>query len=161
MNRPLIETMQIVNLLPPKDINSAAFAAAYIDMKYFSNLTIVLPGGSNANSSASIDVTVTQATDTSGTSAAALAIQKYYKTNGTTDAKTATSVSSSGNTFSLVASTNNILYQIDFRAGQLTDGKTCVGVAVAATAAATLLGGIAILSGTRYPAQVGNMQSAN
>lgn len=151
------ETMKVVNLLPPKDISGAAFSAAYVNMANYGHLDIILHLGATGAIGSSIAVTMKQAINTSGSSSAALPIGHYYKNQAAlgsssiaNDTYTKTSVASSGATFNLVPSTNNIAYIIPVDAQDLSDPKNCVGVSVGSAAAATLVGAVAVLSNSRY-----------
>ena len=168
MNFNLIEDAKVVNLQPPKDISSSAFAAAYVKLDHYGRVDFIINTGVNGVSSASVAVTFTQATNTSGSSSAAIPVVFYHK-NSTAlgsasvanDTFAKTSVASSAATFNLHASaTANVQYVVGFDAEELTDGKNSIGIAIAKTAAATLMNVTAILTNPRYRSAAATTKTA-
>ena len=155
----LTENCQIVNLLPPKDISAGAHSVAYISLKNYDAVEFIITMGATGGIGSSVAVTLREAKDTSGTSAANLPIGHYYtnaaavaSASTANDTWVRTTVASSGATFKLTPSTNNITYTIPVKAEQLSvdSSMDCVGVGVGTTGAATLCGCVAILKGSRY-----------
>ena len=71
------EEGKYVNLLPPKDINSAAHSAAYFSMALYHSADVYVTFGANGAVGSSKNITFTQAINTSGSSSAALPIGTY------------------------------------------------------------------------------------
>ena len=153
----IAETTKVVNLLPPKDISAAAHSVAYVSLKNYDHVDFIVTMGATGAIGSSKAVTLKQAKDTSGTSAANLPIGHYYKNQAAlgsssvaNDTYTKTSVVSSGATFNMIASTNNITYIIPVDSQKLTQSFDCVGIGIATTSAAALCGAVAVLSRGRY-----------
>ena len=153
----IAETSKVVNLLPPKDISAAAHSVTYVNMKNYDHVEFIVTMGATGAIGASKNVTLKEAKDTSGTSATNLPINAYYKNEAAlgsssiaNDTYTRTTVASSGATFALTASTNNIVYTIPVDGQQLSESFDCVGVGVDTTSAAAICGVTAILSRGRY-----------
>ena len=89
-------------------------------------------------------VTFKQAVNVSGSSSAALTFTTYY----VVASDTATKTTATSSTFNLA--TANRIYMVEFRASDLTPGKDCVNMAIAAAGGADYYGVIAELYGGRY-----------
>jgi len=148
---------KVINILPPKDINASAHSIAYVDLQDYQHATFIVTCGAVGAVGSSKNISFKQAASTSGSSSANLAIGKYWdnltalgSASIANDTYAASTVASSGATLALTASTNNQTYIFEFDSSQLTDGLTAIGIAVAAGAAATLVGAQAILTKARY-----------
>lgn len=150
---------QVVNLLPPKDISAAAFSTAYVNMKHYADVEFIITVG--ANGAGTKAVTLKEAKDKSGTSAATLvptAPMNHYYTNAaaaasaSVDNDTFVKTSLSSGTFNIIASTDNLCYRIPVKADQLNNSSsmTHVGIGIATTSAACLVGAVAVLKNPRY-----------
>lgn len=152
----MVYDKKIVNLLPHKDISAAAFSTAYVNMENWRHAEIIITTG--ANGAGTKAVTVKEAKDTSGTSAATLTALTHYYSNITALGSasiandTMAKVSMSSGTFNIAASTNNQVYSIPIDADELngTSAMTHLGVGIATTSAACIAGAIVVLSEPRY-----------
>ena len=151
--------IQVVNLLPPKDISAAAFSTAYVNMKNFRSVEFIISVG--ANGAGTKAVLLKEAQDISGTSAATLvpvAPMNHYYTNAAAaasasiDNDTYVKTTLTSGTFNIIASTNNLSYRLTVNADQLSNSSsmTHVGIGIATTSAASLVGAVAILRDPRY-----------
>jgi len=148
---------KVINLLPAKDISSSAHAATYVAMNKFGHATFIVQMGATGAIGSSKNISFTEAVNTSGSSSAALPVNSYWTNSAAlasasiaNDTYVKTAVGSSAATVALTASTNNVTYVFEIEASELSSGKDCVGVAVAATSAAAICGVAAILTGARY-----------
>lgn len=147
---------QIVNLLPHKDISAAAFSTAYVNMANYRHVDFIVTVG--ANGAGTKAVTLKQAKDKSGTSAATFTAPDHYYSNATAaasasiDNDTYAKTSLSSGTFNIPASTDNLVFVIPVDADQLSGNSSMdhVGLGIATTSAACIAGCIAVLSGPRY-----------
>lgn len=150
-------THKVVNLLPHKDINSSAHSTAYVNLENYRHVELVINVG--ANGAGTKAVTLKEATNTSGSSAATITTVDHYYTNAAALASSSTAndthvkTSLSSGTFNIAASTDNLVYIIPVDAEKLSDGFTHLGVGVAATSAACIAGCIAICKEPRYAAK--------
>jgi hypothetical protein len=150
------EQIQHVNLLPAKSISSSAHAVTYVCLRNYPKGEFIVNMGATGAIGSSVAVSLKQSKSISGSSSAALAIGHYY-TNAAAVASASidndtwvkTSVGSSGSSFKLTPSTNNITYRIPFDAMKLSASYDCVGIGVAKTAAATICGVTVNLYGPR------------
>jgi len=156
----LVEEAKVVNLLAPKDISAGAHSTAYVNMKNYDHVDLLVTMGATGAIGSSVAVTVKQAVNTSGSSSAALNFSHYYQnvaalgsSSTANDTYVKQSIaSSSTNEFNLTPSTNNVQYIIPIDASLLSADSSmdCVGIGVDTTSAATLCGVQAILTGARY-----------
>lgn len=134
----------------PVDTTGAAIATGTIDMKYVKDLTIFIITGAIASGASAQAVTLVQSTDSSKTSAKALAFAQYYLGTTSDDTLAATTVTS--NTFNLAA---NSVCAIEIDASQLdvTNGFDHIHVAISTPGAnASLVAIMAVGSTQRYSA---------
>jgi hypothetical protein len=145
-----VETIAIEAGAVPVNTTGAAVTGAYVSMKDFSHLTIIIQQGAWAGGTPA--VTLKQATAIAGTSAKALSfVNRWTKValSGTTFVKTAVT----GDTFNLpnVANTVNVI-EIDAEMLDASNDFDCVGVDIASPGAnADLVSVTYLLSGARYP----------
>ncbi len=151
--------IQVVNLLPPKDISAGAFSTAYVNMENYRSVEFIIAVG--ANGAGTKAVTLKQAINTSGSSAATLvpvAPMNHYYTNAAAaasasiDNDTYVKTTLTSGTFNIVASTDNLCYRLTVNADQMTNASsmTHLGIGIATTSAASLVGAVAILREPRY-----------
>jgi len=141
----ITQEVQVVNLLPHKDISTAAFTAAYVNMENYGHVDFIISIG--ANGAGTKAVTISEAINKSAGSAATItAFDHYYSVA----AGVATKTTLASGTFNIVASTDNLTYVVPCDAAKLTDGFSHLGVAIAKTSAACICGCIALLSEPRY-----------
>jgi hypothetical protein len=134
-----------VNALPPIDINVGAQTSDAWTMAKHSHASIILQFGVVG---AATTFTLEQATDASGTSAAAMAFSYYSETTAAGDTLSArTAATASG---VATGTTNNVTYIIELDAEELTDGYTWLRVQLTDPGTATVAGVSAVLSGARY-----------
>ena len=159
----LTSERHVVNLLPPKDISAAAFSTAYVNMKNYRHVDFVISVG--ANGAGTKAVTLKEAQDVSGTSAATLVPvipNNHYYSNvaalasASIDNDQMARVALSSGTFNIIASTNNQQFVVPVDASILNNSSsmTHIGIGIATTSAASLVGAIAILSDPRYAQDV-------
>ena len=141
----ITQDRQVVNLLPHKDINVAAFSTAYVNMENYGHVDFIISIG--ANGAGTKAVTLAQAINTSGGSTAAITAYDHYYSIA---AGVATKTTLASGTFNIVASTDNLTYVIPCDATKMTDGMSHLGLGIAKTSAACIAGCIAILSEPRY-----------
>ena len=153
-------TYNVVNLHPPKDTSAGAFSTAYVDMENWGHVDFVVQCA--AKGAGTQAVTLKEAINKSGSSAATMTNTKNYFSNianaastslGNLDGFVKTTLTSG--TFNVAASTNNQTYIIPVDAEHLsrTSAMTHIGIGIATTGAASLIGAIAILSEPRYAAE--------
>lgn len=155
----ITQERQVVNLLPHKDISTAAFSTAYVNMENYRHVDFIITTG--ANGAGTKAVTLKEAINTSGSSAATLvpvAPMNHYYTNeaaaasASLDNDTYVKTTLASGTFNIPASTDNLVFVLPVKADQLTNASsmTHVGLGIATTSAACIAGCIAILSEPRY-----------
>lgn len=149
---------KIVNLLPHKDISAAAFSTAYVNMENYRHVDFIVSIG--ANGAGTKAVTMKEAINKSGSSAATITALDHYYTNvaalGSASIANDTFVKTTlaSGTFNIAASTDNIVYIIPADADKLnrSSSMTHLGLGIATTSAACIAGCIAVLSEPRYMA---------
>lgn len=155
----ITQNMKVVNLLPSKDISAAAFSTAYVNMENYGHVDFIITTG--ANGAGTKAVTIKEAQDKSGTSAATLtSATNYYYTNAAAaasaslDNDTYVRTTLASGTFNIIASTDNLSYIVPVEGTELNQSSsmTHVGIGIATTSAACIAGCVAILSEPRYAA---------
>lgn len=116
-----------VALLAPQDITGGAATGSYIDVSAVENFAVVVHFGAIASAATAMDVTINEATDTSGTSAQALTYTEAYWASST--GKTAATVSSGA--VEVTASDDNKILVIPLRQQQLSANDDMLAVTVA------------------------------
>lgn len=157
----LPEDGKYVNLKPPATYSSAVLSTVYVDMKSYRHCDFILQFGS-CSSIASDQVTVKQAVNTSGSSAANLTVGGYWHNrtalgsssiaNDTMEKVAASSMNSSGAAFKLASnSTSNQVYVVPVEAADLSASSSmdAAGIGIA-TMGKAVVGVSAVLSGARY-----------
>jgi len=150
---------QVVNLLPHKDISVAAFSTAYVNMENYRQVDFIITTG--ANGAGTKAVTLKQAKNKSGSSAATLVLAapvNHYWSNATAaasasiDNDTFAKTTLTSGTFNIPASTDNLVFVLSVPSDVLTNASsmTHLGIGIATTSAACIAGCIAILRDPRY-----------
>lgn len=127
MGKHLVEEFKILRAAEPKNYTGAAMADAYVSLKGYGMLTIVISTGAWAGGTAA--VTLTQASAVAGTGAKALAFTDYWDdvtTTGTLVKKAATS-----NTFNLATANKTYVIHVDPMTLDIAGGFDCVTLAIA------------------------------
>ncbi len=146
-----VENIKVVYGSEPKNYTGAAGNSDYVSLKNYDRVAIVIQTGAWAGGTAA--VTLTQATDVSGSGAKALSFanQWTYQSAGfTVDALAKTAVA--GDTFNLA--TANTVHVIEVEASDLdlAGGFDCLRVSIASPGANNDFYGVMIyLHGSRYP----------
>jgi hypothetical protein len=148
-----VESIAIEAGAVPINTTGAAVTGAYVSLKDYSHLTIIIHQGAWAGGTPA--VTLKQATAIAGTGAKALSFAwRWTKVgiSGTTFVKTAVT----GDTFNLPATANTInVIEIDAEMLDTANDFDCLGVDVASPGAnADLISITYLLSGPRYPQAV-------
>lgn len=141
----LAEQGHVVNILPPVDVNGAAWASDYFSLKNAAHATIILTLGVTGAAST---VTLYESDDNAGTAETAIAFDYYAETTAAGDTLgTRTAATTSG----FATSTNDsITYVIEVDAAELSDGYPYLCLKGTDPAVATLVSAVAVLSGVRY-----------
>lgn len=127
MPKHLVEEVKILRAAEPKNYTGAAMADAYVSMKNYGCLTIVISTGAWAAGTAA--VTLLQATAIAGTSAKALSFTTYW--DDTTTTGTLVKKSATSDTFNLATANKTYVIHVDPMTMDLAGGFDCVTLAVA------------------------------
>ncbi len=154
MNHLLVEGCQIVPMIVPVNLATAANNGDWVSLKNYGRCTIVFFAGAGA---AAQDPTLTlmQARDVSGTGAAPLPFTRVdiKQASALTGVGTFTTVNQDpGNTYSndTMGETQNLV-AIEVRADQLDEGFTCLRLTVADTGSTAKYGcALAMMTEPRY-----------
>lgn len=131
----------------PKNYTGAAMADAYVSLKNYQRLTIIIHTGAWAGGTAA--VTLKQATAVAGTGAKALGFTKQY--NDTAVPGTLVETAVAANTFNLDTADSQYIIQVDTDSLDVAGGFDCVTAAIASPGAnADLYSVEYVLSGARY-----------
>jgi hypothetical protein len=103
----LVENAKLINALKPKDITGAAQNSGYINMGRGKRCCFVIQGGTWAGGTPA--VTITQATDSSGTGAKALSFSRCFTQNDTTYTDKPTEVTGLSGSQALIAQASQML----------------------------------------------------
>lgn len=160
----ITQVSQIVNLLPPKDISAAAFSTAYVNMKLYRHVDFLITTG--ANGAGTKAVTLKEAINKSGGNAATLVLAtpvNHYYTNQAAASSaslandTFVKTTLSSGTFNIPASIINCTFVLPVDSDRMTLNasassaqNTHLGIGIATTGAACIVGAVAILSQPRY-----------
>lgn len=127
MPKHLVEQIKILRAAEPKSYSGAAMADAYVSLKNYGLLTIVIHTGAWAGGTAA--VTLTQASAVAGTGAKALAFTDYWDDVTTTG--TLVKKAASSNTFNLGTANKTYVIHVDPITLDLANGFDCVTLSVA------------------------------
>ena len=141
-NGNMTQNTKMVFVSAPANKSSAAATTEWISLKNWDGVRFIVQTGAWAAGTAA--VTFKQAINVSGSSSAALTFTTYYVVSG----DTATKTTATSNTFNLATASR--IYMVEFRASDLTPGKDCINMAIAAAGGADYYGVIAELYGGRY-----------
>jgi hypothetical protein len=116
-NALLVEAAKVVKAFGPVDTTGAGQDGAWVSLKDYRRLAVVLSTGAWAGGNAA--VTLEQAQDAAGTGAKALAFDKYVEVfnNASTPKDAASEVAVSNNTYNLTGA--NKVHVIEVRTGDL------------------------------------------
>lgn len=158
LNNLLVEEAAIVAAIIPVDSQAGANNGDYVSMKLYDRLTILILKAAGVAGDDPV-ITVTQATDVSGTGAKALNFTRVDAKVGVQTGIGAftTITQAAGNTYTdTVSAEAQGLFAIEFKSEDLdvNNGFDCVRVAVPDTGAggSQLLTGLYVLRGARYSA---------
>jgi hypothetical protein len=131
----------------PKNYTGAAMADAYVSLKNYQRLTIIIHTGAWAGGTAA--VTLKQATAVAGTGVKALAFTKQF--NDVAASGTLVETAVVANTFNLDTADKEYIIEVDAESLDLANGFDCVTAAIATPGAnADLYSVEYVLSGARY-----------
>lgn len=127
----LVEEVKILRAAEPKSYSGAAMADAYVSLKNYGVLTIIISTGAWAAGTAA--VTLTQASAVAGTGAKALAFTDYWDDVTTTG--TLVKKAASSNTFNLATANKTYVIHVDPLTLDIAGGFDCVTLSVASPGA--------------------------
>ena len=144
----LVQEGTIVTVVDPQSLSSAA-TAEWISMKNYDRVDFILNVGAITTGG---KVKVREAVNVSGSSAATLNFDHYWKCTATTDVFTKTSAdsSSSANCITIGNSSDNKCWYVSIPAAKLSDGFDCVTITMPSAFASALTSCIAVCHKTRY-----------
>jgi len=158
----IAQNYAIVNAVPAQDINGAftkSSSTNYISLKGYSKVTIIIQGGSVADSSFTAQayqstVAAVGSASSNSISATAIPLAHYWTNKAGVTATTMVRTTASSSKITL-DSTNNAVYIMEYDAKQLNveSSYDCIGMAFAGNStASTFLSVTAILHDARYAA---------
>lgn len=167
MNGRLLENLNLVELFPVVDLNTAGATGDWINLAQYKRAAIIF-AASVGNSGEAPTVTVLQAKDTAGTGSKALNFTTFYTKTAATDL-TGTpnwtkNTQASANTMTVASSGNkDKLWAVEFHAEELDDanGFTFLSVTIADVGSNAQLGyGLVLLGDPRFPCAPESMLTA-
>lgn len=138
-----------VQTLAPQDITGGAATGSYLSMANADNAALIISTGAIASAADDMTVTVSQATDTSGTGAKTLPIVDAWTC--TASGRTAETVTS--NSITIDSDDDNKTFVIPIRAQYLDNDNDFIAVAVNITspgANSVIVGAVIEFGGERY-----------
>ena len=144
----LIEGVKVISELVPGSYSSAT-SGDWISMKNYDKVTFILTCGTMT---AGGNVIVQEAKNVSGSSAATLTFNHYYKMTASTDTYTKTSADSSGSAdcITVANADDSKIFMVEVKADQLSDSFDCINMKVPAALSSASLGIVAIAHQSRY-----------
>lgn len=147
----LVEEATIVTVVDPQALSSAA-TAEWISMKNYDRVDFILNIGAVTTGG---NVKVREAVNVSGSSAATLSFDTYWKCAATTDVFTKTSAnsSSSADCITVGNSSDNKCWYVSIPAAKLSAGFDCVTITMPTAFAAAYTSCVAVCHKARYQSQ--------
>lgn len=144
----LAEEAHMVLALSPQDVTGGAWETDYFNLKNYGHASIIIAAGTTGGT---MDITVEESDDSSGSNTNAIAFYYYAET---TDSGDTLGDRTSADTDGFTTSANdNIFYVIDIDASELTDDYPYLIVKGSNPGGSTDVAVVAILSDARYGAE--------
>jgi hypothetical protein len=142
----IAEQCHVVNVLPPIDAASTARTGDWFNLKNYAHCTLIVTLGA---SEGGIALTVDEATNSSGSSNAAITFDYWAETTAAGDTLAAKVTATAGGF--VIGSANSQTFVIEIDASKLTDGKPYMSLQLDnGGTAGCLYSCVAVLSGSRF-----------
>lgn len=151
----LTEDINIVRGIAPIDLATGANNGAWVSLKNFDHIAIVLSKSAGAVGEAPV-VTIVQAQDVAGTGSKALNFTRIDRKDPDSGGQYTKVTQAAGNTYTPAAGNTALIAVIEFDAQELdlANGFDCLRCTIADVGATAQVGGVLyLLSNSRYPGQ--------